>query len=173
VTDVAQRSSPSRHDTPSPGWESGVWTRIQRRRRYRHLGALVLALAAAAGGALVARQRVLGAPATVRVQTQLRTALRADGSAPLHARWRATYEGAELRVYRNALGAVLRCPGPPACAGTRGGGVADVLLEAPGEYRAVVFSRRLPDPGATMQDDLALARARGDRVEVSPSLVAY
>ncbi len=75
-------------------------------------------------------------------------------------------------MYRNALGAVLRCPGPPACAGTRGGGVADVLLEAPGEYRAVVFSRRLPDPGATMQDDLALARARGDRVEVSPSLVA-
>ena len=48
VTDVAQRSLPhSRHDTPSPGWESGVWVRIQRRRRYQRLGALVLALGAA------------------------------------------------------------------------------------------------------------------------------
>ncbi len=173
VTDVAQRSSPSRRDTPSPGWESGVWTRIQRRRRYRRLGSLVLAMAAAAGGALVARQRLLDAPATVRVQVELRDALRADGSAPVHARWRATYEGAELRVYRNALGAVLRCPGAPGCTGTPGGGVADVGVDAPGEYRAVVFSRRLPGQGATMQEELALARARGDRVEVSPSLVVY
>ena len=61
VTDVAQRSLPhSRRDTPSPGWESGVWVRIQRRRRYQRVGALVLVLAAAVGGALFARERVLG-----------------------------------------------------------------------------------------------------------------
>ena len=76
-------------------------------------------------------------------------------------------------MYRNALGAVLRCPGAPECTGTRGGGVAEVLMDAPGEYRAVGFSRSLPGPGATMQEDLALARARGDRVEVSPLLVVY
>jgi len=121
----------------------------------------------------VARHRVLDSPASLRVQVELRTPVRADGSAPLHARWRASYEGAELRVYRNALAAVLRCPGAPECTGTRGGGVADVGVDAPGEYRAVVFSRSLPGPGATMQEDLALARARGDRVEVSSSLVAY
>lgn len=173
VTDVAQRSSPSRRDTPSPGWESGVWTRIQRRRRHRRLGTVLLGLAAAAGGALVAHHRVLEAPAPLSVQVELRTPLRADGSAPLHARLRATYEGAELRVYRNALAAALRCPGDSECTATRGGGVADVQVEAPGEYRAVVLSRRLPGAGTTMQEDLALARARGDRVEVSASLVVY
>jgi len=150
-----------------------VWTRIQRRRRYRRLGAVVLGLAAAAGGALVARHRVLDATQSLRVQVELRTPLRADGTAPLHARWRASYEGAELRVYRNALAAALRCPGAPECTATGGGGVANVHVEAPGEYRAVVFSRRLPGAGATMQEDLALAHARGDRVEVSPSLVVY
>ncbi|HEY1334558.1 MAG TPA: hypothetical protein VGF31_09905 [Myxococcaceae bacterium] len=173
VTDVAQRSSPSRRDTPSPGWESGVWTRIQRGRRYRRLGVIALAVAAAAGGALVARHRVLAAPATARVRVELRDSLRADGSAPLHARWLATYEGAELRLYRNALGSVLRCPGAPGCTGTHGGGGADVALDVPGEYRAVVFSRRLPGQGATMQEDLAVAHARGDRVDVSGSLVVY
>ena len=173
VTDVAQRSSQSRRDTPSPGWESGVWTRIQRGRRYRRLGALALGMAAAAGGALVARHHVLDGPAAARVQVELGDALRADGSAPLHARWRATFQGAELRVYRNALGSVLRCPGAPGCTGTRGGGGADVGLDVPGEYRAVVFPRSLPGLGATMQEDLALAHARGDRFEVSGALVVY
>lgn len=121
----------------------------------------------------MAHHRMLEAPASLRVLVELRTAPRADGSAPLHARVRATYEGEELRVYRNALAAALRCPGGPECTTRRGGGVADVHVEAAGEYRAVVFSRRPPGPGGTMQEDLALARARGDRVEVSASVVVY
>ena len=171
---MAQRSLPhSRHDTPSPGWESGVWVRIQRRRRYQRLGALVFALAAAAGSAFVAGHRVLGASATVRVQAALESSLRADGSAPLHVRWRITYDGAELRVYRNALGAVLRCPGAPECTVTTAGGAVTLPVDLAGEYRAVGFSRPVPGRGASMQQDLAAARARGDRVEVSPSLVVY
>ena len=174
VTDVAQRSLPqSRRDTPSPGWESGVWVRIQRRRRYRRLGVLVLALAAGGGGALVARHQVLDAPATVRLTAALQSPLRADGSAPLHARWQVIYEGAELRVYRNALGAVVRCPGSAECAVTAGGGAMSLMLDVPGEYRAVTFSRPASARGATMQEDLATARARGDRVEISASVVVY
>jgi len=134
---------------------------------------VILVLAAAVAGTLVARHRVLGASATVRVQAALQGSLRADGSAPLPARWRIAYDGAELRVYRNALGAVIRCPGAPACAVTAGGGALTLPVEAAGEYRAVVFSRPVPSSGATMQQDLAAARARGDRVEMSSSLVVY
>ncbi len=174
VTDVAQRSLPqSRRDTPSPGWESGVWVRIQRRRRYRRLGVLVLALAAGVGGGLVARHRTLGASATVQVTAALQSPLRADGSAPLHARWQVAYDGAELRVYRNALGAAVRCPGAPECTVTASGGAVRLPLDVPGEYRAVAFSRPASARGATMQEDLAAARARGDRVEVSASVVVY
>ena len=117
--------------------------------------------------------RVLGASATVRVQAALQSSLRADGSAPLHVRWRVAYDGAELRVYRNALGAVLRCPGAPECTVTTGGGAVTLPVDVAGEYRAVVFSRPVPGRGATMQQDLAAARARGDRVEISSSLVVY
>ena len=45
--------------------------------------------------------------------------------------------------------------------------------DTPGEYRAVVFSRPAPTSGKTMQEDLARARARGDPVEISPSIVVY
>ncbi len=174
VTDVAQRSLPHpRRDTPSPGWESGVWVRIQRRRRNQRLAALALSLTAAGAGALLARARLVDAPGPVQVRADLDDPLRADGSAPLHARWRISYTGAELRVYRNALGAALRCPGAAACTLTPVGGAVPVAADAPGEYRAVVFSRPVPTSGATMQEDLAGARARGDPVEISSSLVVY
>jgi len=150
-----------------------VWFRIQRRRRYRRLGVLVLALAAGAGGALVTRRHVLGASATVRVTVALQGPLRTDGSAPLHARWQVAYDGAELRVYRNALGAALRCPGARECTVRAGGGAVSLPLDAPGEYRAVVFSRLASVPDTTMQEDLARARTRGDRVQISTSLVVY
>jgi hypothetical protein len=150
-----------------------VWVRIQRGRRYRRLGVLFLALAAGAGGALVARRHVPAGSAAVRVTVALQGPLRADGSAPLHARWQVGYDGAELRVYRNALGAALRCPGARECTVTAGGGAVSLPLDAPGEYRAVVFSRPARVPGTTMQEDLAEARTRGDRVEISTSLVVY
>ena len=174
VTDVAQRSLPhSRRDTPSPGWEGSVWGRIQRRRRNYRLAALALALTAAGAGALLARGRLVDAAAPVQIRADLSSPLRADGSASLHARWQISYVGAELRVYRNALGAALRCPGVAECDLTPGGGTAAFVADAPGEYRAVVFSRPVAGAGATMQEDLAAARARGEPVETSTSLVVY
>ncbi|HET9156292.1 MAG TPA: hypothetical protein VFN91_06470 [Myxococcaceae bacterium] len=171
---MAQRSLPhSRHDTPPPGWESGVWVRIQRRRRTHRLAAGVLALAAGGVGALLARAGLVDARAPVEVRVDLGSPRRVDGSAPLHARWQIRYTGGELRVYRNALGAVLRCPGATECMLTAGGGAVALVADAPGEYRAVVFSRPLAASGATMQEDLAGARARGDPVEISSSLVVY
>jgi hypothetical protein len=150
-----------------------VWVRIQRRRRNHRLIALVLTLAGAGAGALLARARLADAPVPIQVLADLERPLRADGSAPLHARWQVRYAGAELRVYRNALGAVLRCPGSPECILTPRGGAVTFVADSPGEYRAVVFTRPVPASGATMQEDLAGARARGDRFEISPSLVVY
>jgi len=174
VTDVAQRSLPhSRHDTPPPGWESGVWVRIQRRRRKHRLASLVLALTAGGVGALLARAGLVDAPAPVEVRVDLTSPRRVDGSAPLHARWQISYTGSELRVYRNALGAVLRCPGAVGCALTAGGGTVALVADDPGEYRAVVFSRPPAASGGTLQEDLAGARARGDPVDISSSLVVY
>jgi len=174
VTDVAQRSlPPPRRDTPPPGWESGVWVRIQRRRRHHRLGLLAVALAAAVAGALLATPGLIGAPATVQIRAQLQSPLRADGSAHLPARWQVSYDGSELRVYRNALGVALRCPGATECSLTPGGGAVTFRADTPGEYRAVVFSRPAPTSGKTMQEDLAGARARGDPVEISPSLIVY
>ena len=174
VTDVAQPSLPkSRRDTPPPGWESGVWIRIQRKRRTHRRVAVTLTLMAAIAGALVARARLVESPVPVQVRADLGSPLRADGSAPLHARWQLRYAGAELRVYRNALGTVLRCPGSPECMLTPGGGAVTFVADTAGEYRAVVFSRPVGASGATMQEDVTGARARSDRIEISPSLVVY
>jgi hypothetical protein len=100
------------------------------------------------------------------------TPLRADGSAPVPARWRVEFEGAELRIYRNALGVVHRCPGE-GCTTTARGGVLELPVTAAGEFRALVFSRPVSGSGRTLEEDLSAARARGDAVEMSAPLVAY
>jgi len=100
------------------------------------------------------------------------TPLRADGSAPAPGRWRVDFEGAELRVYRNALSIVHRCPGE-GCVATARGGALELQVRAAGEYRAVVFSRPSSGSGRTLEEDLTAARARGDAVEMSAPLVAY
>ncbi|HVP60823.1 MAG TPA: hypothetical protein VMT11_09710 [Myxococcaceae bacterium] len=167
--------SPPEHrcDTPTPGWESGVWVRIQRSRRNRRLGALTLAAALGVGGALVAGRRAPDTPGPVWVSAALDGTLRPDGSAPLHGLWRLTFEGAELRVYRNALGVVERCPGSPGCTRTEQGGTLALPVGGPGEYRAVVFSSPLSGGGRTLHEDIAAAHDRGAPVEMSPALVAY
>jgi hypothetical protein len=150
--------------------------RIQRQRRTHRfaLGILILALAAAATWFVLARRGPPEPPATApRVRAELETAARSDGSAPLHAPWRVAFEGAELRVYRNALGMVRRCPDGPGCVPGPGGGVLTLPLDEPGEYRALVFSRPVSGGGHTLQEDLAAASARGEAVEMSPSLVVY
>jgi hypothetical protein len=177
VADLSQHSlKEPRRETPTPGWESGVWVRIQRRRRKHRLalGTLVLALTAAAVWVGLTRRGAPPLPAPgLRVRAELETAVRADGSAALHAPWRVAFEGAELRVYRNALGMVRRCPGDAGCAPGLGGGLLTLPLDEAGEYRALVFSRPVPGGGRTLKEDLATARARGEAVEMSPSLVVY
>ncbi len=148
-----------------------MWVRIQRSRRNRRLG-LMVAAALAVGGALVARHTPTER-GLVRVNAALDGSLRPDGSARVHARWRLTFEGAELRVYRNALGAVHRCPGSPGCTRTEQGGTLTVPLDDPAEYRAVAFSRPLAGDGRTLHQDLTAARDRGEAAELSPALVVY
>jgi hypothetical protein len=150
-----------------------VWVRIQRRRRYRRLALLVIAVVAACAGALVARQRRQEVSQPVGLQVALESRGRRDGSAPPDARWRLTYRGAELRVYRNALGVVLVCPAHPACAASTGGGSATLAPAGPGEYRALVFSRPQDGGGRMLQEDLLTARARSDQVELSRPMVVY
>ena len=133
----------------------------------------MLTLMGAAAGAFLARTRLVETPTPLEVRADPEQPLRPDGSAPLQAHWQVRYAGAELRLYRNELGAVLQCPGSPACTLTPGGGAVTFVADAAGEYRAVVFSRQVPASGATMQQDVAGARARGERVEISPSLVVY
>ncbi len=162
-----------RRNTPTPGWESGVWVRIQHSQRNRRLGALALAAVVAAVGALVATRHAPDRPLPVRVTAAVEGTLRPDGSAPVHTLWRLRFEGAELRVYRNALGVVHRCPGSPACTRGAQGVTLAVPVDTPGEYRAIVFSRPTPGDGGTLLEDLAAARARGEPAEMSPSLVAY
>jgi hypothetical protein len=149
-----------------------VWVRIQRRRKARRLGLVAAAVAALAGASVLA-PRLRGAPPPqVRLAATVESPLRADGSAPVPARWRVEFEGAELRVYRNALGVVHRCPGE-GCTTTARGGALELPLATAGEYRALVFSRPVPGGGRTLEEDLSAARARGDAVEMSPALVAY
>lgn len=153
-----------------------MWVRIQRQRRKHRLalGMLILALAALGAWALLERRGHPEPPAPApRFRAELESSARSDGSAPLHAPWRVAFEGAELRVYRNALGMVHRCPEGPGCVPGPGGGVLTLPLDEPGEYRALVFSRPVSGGGQTLQEDLAAARARGETVEMSPSLVVY
>src|SRR5262249_9515103 len=122
VTDVAQRSLPHpRRDTPSPGWESSVWVRIQRRRRNHRLGGLALALVAISGAWVLVLRPGVTPPTPDRPAPTVETPLRDDGSAPVPARWRIEFQGAELRVYRNALAVVHRCPGEGCTTTARGG----------------------------------------------------
>jgi len=163
----------TRRDTPTPGWQSGVWVRIQHQRRNRHVAVLVVTAAVSVAGALAVVPRVPEKPRPLRVSAVVHGTVRPDGSAPLHTQWQLTFEGAELRVYRNALGAVHRCPGSPGCIPSGPGGRFVVPVDTPGEYRALVFSRSLSGDGGTLEEDFAAARARSQPAEMSPSLLAY
>ena len=155
-----------------------MWVRIQHRRRTRRLGLLAaggLAIGLlAAGLVLLASWRPATAPsAPVLVSATLDRPLRADGSAPLASVWRIRFEGKELRVYRNALGVVHRCPGAAGCSQSERGGTLDLPLAAAGEYRALVFSGHAAGDGQTLLGDLQAATAHATAVEISPPVVAY
>jgi hypothetical protein len=165
--------SEQRRHTPTPGWESGVWVRIQRRRRSRRLGLLALLVVATGLGVLASRRTAPAPPGRLRISATLDRPLRADGSAPLASVWRIRFEGKELRVYRNALAVVHRCPGSAGCTSSERGGTLDLPLAAAGEYRALVFSRPGAGDGQTLLGDLQAATVHAAQVEISPPVVAY
>lgn len=150
-----------------------VWHRILRRRQARRLGALAFAVAAAGGIVLVAWRRDRTEEVPARLSVELEGRRRPDGSTPPLAVWRLRYEGSELRVYRDALRVIQRCPGSPACTGSERGGTLALRLEAAGEYRAVAFSRPSAADGLTLQGDLTAARREGGTVQMSAPLVVY
>jgi hypothetical protein len=150
-----------------------VWVRIQRRRRAQRLGILTLVVVGVAVAVLVSRRHPPSVSGPVRISAGLDRPLRPDGSAPLAAVWRVRFEGKELRVYRNALGAVHRCPGSPGCTPDGRGGTLELPLAAAGEYRALVFAGAGVGDGQSLQGDLQAAAARGNAVEISPPVVAY
>src|SRR5262249_2234052 len=154
-------------------WESGVWTRIERRRRIRRLEALVLAAVSLWGGVQIVHHRTAPSSAPVRVGVELLGTLRPDGSSALPGVWQGRFEGAELRIYRNAMGMVHRCPGSAGCTAAEGGGALALRVQTAGEYRALVFSRAEPGDGLSLLGDLEAARRRGDRVGMSAPLIAY
>ena len=150
-----------------------MWFRIQRRRRYRRFALLAFGALAIGLGFLSFRGPAPAPAAAVSISAALDRPLRKDGSAPLGSVWHIRFEGRELRVYRNALGVVHRCPGSPGCTKSERGGALDLPLAAAGEYRALVFSRPGPGDGQTMLGDLQAATAHATGVEFSPPIVAY
>jgi hypothetical protein len=67
-----------------------------------------------------------------------------------------TWRGGQLRIYRDERVVVLQCPGQPGCSERNGALLAELLLAAPGTYRAVLL-RPAPasPPSGSLDDDLA------------------
>lgn len=95
-----------------------------------------------------------------------------DGSAPLRAVWHLRFEGAELRVYRDERG-LVRCPGSASCTRTDRGGTLALAIDAPGEYRALVFTEPGAGDGTNLRRDLVAASEDGNPVRMSSPLIAY
>jgi hypothetical protein len=173
VRDASRHPPEPRQDTPARGWETLVWGRILRRQRARRLGALAFAAVVLGGVCLVVLGR--GAPESVapRVRVALEGPRRLDGSTPVHAVWQVSYEGNELRVYRDDGGVLQRCPGSTGCSRTERGGTLELKVDAPGEYRLLVLGTPSTAPGLSLESDLMAARRRGDPVALSAPLIAY
>ncbi len=150
-----------------------VWGRILRRQRARRLGALAFAAVVLCGVCLVVLARSGPESAAPRVSVALEGLLRLDGSTPVHAVWQISYQGNELRVYRDDLGVLHRCPGFTGCTRTERGGTLELKVDAPGEYRVLVLGRPSTAPGLSLEGDLMAARQRGDPVALSMPLIAY
>ncbi|MGZ6070405.1 MAG: hypothetical protein ACXWK8_04260, partial [Myxococcaceae bacterium] len=111
-------------------------------------------------------------PFPARVSAELEGPPRMDGSAPLRAVWHLRFEGAELRVYRDERG-VVSCPGSTSCTRTDRGGTLALAIDAPGEYRALVFTQPGAGDGTSLRRDLVAASEDGNPVRMSAPLIAY
>jgi len=111
-------------------------------------------------------------PFRALVGTEIEGARRRDGSVPLQTVWNIRFEGAELRVYRDEV-EVQRCPGAAGCTRTDRGGTLALGIDAPGEYRALAFTRPCATSGTALRRDLALAEEGENSVQMSSSLIAY
>jgi hypothetical protein len=113
------------------------------------------------------------APATFALATEvLRGEAQVRGDEPavgdrLLVKCQAHARYVEIRVYRDDRVLVLRCPGAPGCTRDQGGARAELLVAAPGTYRAVLFAADapLPEPRAEGLDaDVGAAGAAGAKV---------
>lgn len=71
-----------------------------------------------------------------------------------------------VRLYRDGSSLIASCPGDARCAQQGAESQLELTLETTGEYRAILLHGRgaPPAPSASLQDDLAAARAAGFRV---------
>ncbi|HSP20682.1 MAG TPA: hypothetical protein VLQ79_14300, partial [Myxococcaceae bacterium] len=170
---LATRTEPPdpRRDTPARGWERGVWHRIDRRHRVRRLGGLAITLVATLCVAVVFQRFARPEQFPALISTELEGSRRPNGSVPLQTVWDIHFEGAELRVYRDDL-VVQRCPGSAGCTRTDRGGRLALRIDAPGEYRALAFTRP-SGPGTALGRELALALEDENPVQMSSPLIAY
>lgn len=74
----------------------------------------------------------------------------------------------ELRIYRDDQALLVRCTDQPPCVRRDDGLTATISLEARGRYQIAFLygPQPLPAPGASLDDDLARARAAGATVEL-------
>lgn len=162
---------------PSPGWEERAaqrWRlthgRSGRRRYAIAAGAVALAAAAVVFLALRPDERATVGQEDAAMYVTLADGTSRTGLAPvdstLHLRAVRRARHLELRVY-NGDRLVARCPGTPRCRETGRALALDVVLDAPGLYRAVVFSAAAPivAPGpAGIDVDVVTARDAGATV---------
>jgi len=167
-------------EEPPPGWQAGVWQRLEeRRRRPRWLWTFVPLGAAAALAAILffAIPRPSAVPSLTQEIAAGDTAVRSTSAHPGdRLRLRAETGGAphaELRLYRNGRDLLLQCPGSPACRREGTTLQAELVLPAPGTYQSVFLSgtQPLPPPGAGLDADAGAALRQGARILLGDEII--
>lgn len=166
---------------PPDDFQARVLAEIERRqRRARHrrwMGGAAAAVAVAAAIALLWRGD--GAPRTqprVALEQSIESsgrAVRGVSAKPgdvLVLRAEVGDEPAELRVYGEAGGLVLRCTEAPPCARAGGRLGARVELSVRGDYRAVVVVGDAGSPTGELGADVAALEAAGATVVIGESV---
>jgi hypothetical protein len=163
---------------PSPAAPTPITARSRRR-----WWLVAVPLAAAAAALLYWNlHRRGGAEIALHVEVRAGDSVRRAGDAPAvgdHIVARVVLdEPGELRIYRNDVALMARCPGHRACGAPRkvDGGEelsVDLPMTARGEYRALVIAgvRDLPLTGS-LDGDARAARERGARVAAGRAIGA-
>ena len=166
---------------PPPGWEQRLDTRLAqggRRFSLRSVALIASALAATLIAVLFFPRRTADEPLLATQSELIAATGRRAAGASVGSTWKVSVDlRQEVRVWKNQSTLVLRC-GASASDGCEGNGerrAANVLLSAPGEYRAMVLtagSKPLAEP-VSFDEDARLAREKGARYDVLEPIVVY